>query len=224
MAFVVLPPPHTSSCLNILFLKTRSRVVFGHRISVMTTRAMLLMTLITMIMTMMTTVVYEGGVKVSAASSCIGATLNSTIVCCSDVLHVFILVLETSITLCSVVSEWVYHQFFFYLSQPHSTSHFDTGTLGLGTLRKAAQCDDVLTAINANQDDRSGLPGLEVTEIIWQKCNAGMKNWRWLIQRRMLSLSMSKPTIFSQPKPKMLSLRWKLTTLTTQQYCCETGR
>ena len=135
-----------------------------------------------------------------------------------------ILVLETSITLCSVVSEWVYPQFFFYLSQPHSTSHFDTGTLGLGTLRKAAQCDDVLTAINANQDDRSGLPGLEVTEIIWQKCNAGMKNWRWLIQRRMLSLSMSKPTIFSQPKPKMLSLRWKLTTLTTQQYCCETGR
>ena len=129
MAFVVLPPPHTSSCLNILFLKTRSRVVFGHRISVMTTRAMLLMTLITMIMTMMTTVVYEGGVKVSAASSCIGATLNSTIVCCSDVLHVFILVLETSITLCSVVSEWVYPQFFFYLSQPHSTSHFDTGTL-----------------------------------------------------------------------------------------------
>lgn len=88
MAFVVFPP-HTSSCLNILFLKTRSRVVFGHRISVMTTRAMLLMTLITMIMTMMTTVVYEGGVKVSAASSCIGATLNSTIVCCSDVLHVF---------------------------------------------------------------------------------------------------------------------------------------
>ena len=40
-----------------------------------------------------------------------------------------ILVLETSITLCSVVSEWVYPQFFFYLSQPHSTSHFDTGTL-----------------------------------------------------------------------------------------------
>ena len=31
---------------------------------------------------------------------------------------------------------------------------------------------DVLTAINANQDDRSGRPGLEVTEIIWQKCDA----------------------------------------------------
>ena len=35
---------------------------------------------------------------------------------------------------------------------------------------KAVQGSDVLTAINADQDDRSALPGLEVTEIIWQKC------------------------------------------------------
>ena len=44
-------------------------------------------------------------------------------------------------------------------------------------VQKAVQCSvvywsDVLTAINANQDDRSGRPGLEVTEIIWQKCDA----------------------------------------------------
>ena len=97
------------------------------------------------------------------------------------------------------MSEFTISSFFTFLNpiQPHTLTlaHFDTGTL----LWKAAQCDDVLTAINANQDDRSGLPGLEVTEIIWQKCNAGMKNWRWLIQRRLLSVSMSKPTIFSQP-------------------------
>ena len=74
------------------------------------------------------------------------------------------------------VAYYVVHCSILQCKSMHCIALIYNAQYDVAVVRKVVQGSDVLTAINANQDDRSGLPGLEVTEIIWQKCNAGMKN------------------------------------------------